>query len=384
MPYRPGRPGKRHKPLERIQSKRFHEDESLRPRRAEQLLIDTIPEMHGSQVLCTSLGRAQFAVEYARANPHADVLCNFLDIHLRDRACGPETHGGGSLPGNARIECLADFPADGEVDLVAFPFTRSGDAELAREYLQAGFLALKTGGRMVVATDNSDDTWLHERMHDLFPKVTHRVDRKQGAIYLATKTTALKKVKNFECQFAFRDEGRLIQAVSRPGVFSHRRVDLGARALMTAMTVFENERVVDIGCGSGVVTLAAAFRAPGAFVHAVDSNPRAVECTKRGAALNGLSNISVALDAGATNDDPGTFDLALANPPYYSSYQIAEIFLQRGISALKPEGRMLVVAKQIEWYTERMPELFEEFSVAEHKTYFVATGRGVRSTARLS
>ena len=51
-----------------------------------------------------------------------------------------------------------------------------------------------------------------------------------GAVYVATKTEPLKKIKNFECEFAFRDRGRLIRAVSRPGVFSHRSIDAGCEA----------------------------------------------------------------------------------------------------------------------------------------------------------
>jgi len=329
------------------------DDAAITPRPAEQLLIDTLPDLRGARVLCTSLGRAQFAVACAQALPESSVVCNFLDIHLRDRA--RDFHP--VLPANV--------------------FTRGGDSELARELLQAGHVALRGGGRLVAASDNPDDRWLHERMRDMFPKVTaRRLD--SGAVYLATKGDPLKKVKDFSCTFAFRDEGRLIQAVSRPGVFSHRHVDGGARALMEAMDVRENERVVDIGCGSGVVSLAAAFRAPGVTVQAIDSNPRAVECTRQGAALNGLQNVEAILDAGPRHDPPGSCDLALANPPYYSNYQIAEIFLQRGISALRPEGRILVVTKQPDWYAERMPQLFGEVTAETVKTYVVLQGRGVR------
>lgn len=374
MVYRPARPSKKKASPAKKRGKAHPGEDSLHPRQAEQLLIATIADLHGSRVLCTSLGRAQFAVEYARAKPDATVLCNFLDLYLRDRA--RESHA--DLPDNLQLECLADFPEGEEADLIALPFTKSGDSELARDLLQSGFIALKIGGQMVVSCDNDNDTWFHERMQDLFPKVTRRVERKKGVIYLATKTNALKKVKNFECPFAFRDEERLIHVVSRPGVFSHRRVDQGARALISAMAIGENERVLDIGCGSGVVTLAAALRAPGVFVQAVDSNPRAVECTRKGAELNHLSNVAVTLDAGSTHHEPGTFDVVLANPPYYSSYQIAEVFLQRGLSALKPDGRMLIVARQIGWYSDRMPQFFEEFSVAELKNYFIATGQGLK------
>ena len=87
-------------------------------------------------------------------------------------------------------------------------------------------------------------------------------------LYIGTKTKHLKKVKDFSCEFAFRDAGRLIRAYSRPGVFSHRRVDVGARHLMNEMQIEPGARVLDIGCGSGTVALAAAFRADGVQVHA--------------------------------------------------------------------------------------------------------------------
>ena len=51
--------------------------------------------------------------------------------------------------------------------------------------------------------------------------------------------------------------------------------------------------MLDIGCGAGVVALAAAVCGEGVAVHAVDSSARAVECTRRGAELNGLGNVSV-------------------------------------------------------------------------------------------
>ncbi len=342
------------------------------PRPAEKLLIDTIPDLQGDRVTCISLGRAQFAVEYAKAKPQSRVVCSFLDLYLKDQA----GRRSGTLPSNVQLECLSDLPGE-ELDLVVLPFTRGGDSELAREMLQEGYLALRQGGKLVVSCDNPDDRWFHEWLREHFEKVTHN-RFKSGVVYLATKTAPLKKVKQFACEFAFRDEGRLIKAISRPGVFSHRKVDGGARALMSAMTIQENDRVLDIGCGSGVVTLAAAFRAPGVQIEAIDSNPRAVECTRRGAELNGLTNVTVFLTAGARHDQRGTCDLVVANPPYFSNYQIAEIFLSRAVSALKPEGRLLLVAKKPDWYAERMPELFRDFSVREVKSYFVMEGMGVK------
>jgi 16S rRNA (guanine1207-N2)-methyltransferase len=336
------------------------------------LLIEQIPRLAAHHVLCTSLGRAQFAAEYARANPQAAVACHFLDLYLAQEA--ESVHADG--PENLSILCASDFP-DEEFDAVVLPLTRGGDAELARDQMQAAHEALRTGGRMFAAVDNPRDKWLHEELQKLFPKVT-RQPAAHGVVYSAMKAQPLKKVKAFDAEFAFRDQGRLIKAFSRPGVFSHRHLDTGARAMLEAMEVREANRVLDLGCGSGVLSLAAALRAPGVRVHAVDSNARAIQCTLRGAELSGLSNITVQLDADARVEPVGSYDLVVANPPYYSHYRISEIFAQCAAETLRRGGVALFVTKNVDWYVKMLPNWFDEIAVREVRRFQIvsAVGRG--------
>jgi 16S rRNA (guanine1207-N2)-methyltransferase len=270
-------------------------------------------------------------------------------------------------PTNLRIECACDLAA-GEADIVALPFSASGDAELTRDLLQSGQERIVLGGKLYTATDNADDNWLEGELRKIFRKLERR-PTSTGVLYVATKTEPLKKRKNFSCEFAFRDCGRLIRAYSRPGVFSHRHIDPGARRLIDAMQIDPGARVLDIGCGSGTVALAAAGRAEGASVHAIDSNTRAVECTQRGAELNGFTNLTVELNVNGNFQGAGEFDLALANPPYYSNFRIARHFLTAGCQALRPGGTMLIVTKQPQWYQQHMPEWFNEVNVTQHKGY---------------
>ena len=269
---------------------------------------------------------------------------------------------------NLSIVCQADLPAD-EVDLVAFPLHAQGEAELTRELLQQGHQALRIGGRMYTATDNPRDTWLAQEMRKLFAGV-QRQTAPQGAVYAAVKTAPLAKLKDFTCELVFRDGPRLIRAVSRPGVFAHRRVDAGARAILRAMEVGPGQRVCDMGCGSGALALAAALRAEGVSVHALDVNPRAVQCLERGAVLNGLDSITVQLDA-AGNCPAESFDLFLANPPYYSDFRIAEIFVQAAARGLRRGGRLLLVTKTPDWYAEQLPEWFAEVEIRRDRDYAI-------------
>ncbi len=305
-------------------------DPEVEVRPQEQLLIDALDAFSPDRVLCTSQGVAQLAAAAAQKFSNAAVYCHYLDLYQAEKA---RRFKGNELP-NLTLGCSSDFPPQ-SVDLVALPFNAQGDAELTRELLQEAHQRLKAGGVLVTSTDNPHDRWLHEEMRTLFATVTRR-ESSQGTVYLARRDRPLKRVRNFRCEFVFRDHGRMIHAVSRPGVFSHREVDPGARQLMAAMEITSGDRVLDIGCGSGTVSLAAAFRAEGVGIVAVDSHARAVECTALGASRNGLGNIAVEHSACGPGGDPQSFDVVVANPPYYAGFRIARFFLEAGHAALRP------------------------------------------------
>ena len=343
----------------------------IRPQ--EKLLIDALGELKGNRVICTSAGRAQFAVAYATDNPGAVVDCWFLDIFHKTQSeyrIGED----GPPPSNLTLHCQPDLP-DHEADLVAFAFKKGGEAELTRDLMQQGHLRLVEGGRMVVSTDNDEDQWIHKELRELFPKVTRRPIRKQGTLYLATKVAPLKKVRDFDCEFAFRDRGRLIYAYSRPGVFSHRHIDPGARALMNSMIVKPGMKVLDLGSGAGTVSLAAAFAAENVALHAIDSNARAIQSLQRGIARNEAPGITFALDADGLSPASEEFDLALANPPYFSNYAIADLFLDTAHRALKPKAKILIVTKTPNWFVERMPLWYADVEVAEATGYWIVSGK---------
>lgn len=344
------------------------EGREVPPYPQEAILVEAVGELAAERLIGTSPGLAQFAGAAARALPAAEVRCSYLDAYRAQLAAEYWRE----RPSNLQIECAADLP-EGEADVVALPLSASGEAELARELLQSGHARLRIDGQLYATTDNRDDVWLGEQLRKLFGKTERRAFA-TGAMYVGAKTEPLRKMRDFSCEFAFRDRGRLIRAFSRPGVFSHRHVDPGARRLIDAMEVAPGARVLDVGCGAGTVALAAACRAEGVTVHAVDSNARAVECTARGAAMNGFANVTVELNAGGNYRGAGDFDLALANPPYYAGFRIAEHFLTAGRNALKDGGAMLVVTKFPDWYVENMPRWFTRVTLSERRGYFLLGG----------
>lgn len=393
--------------------------------------MSVVDEIEGEHILCSSLTRAPLAAAIADRLPESRVVCFYLDVFLAEQARQQVSVGRPNLS----IVCETDLP-EGEFDTVAFPFLKQGEAELTRELMQQGHQRLKLGGKMFVSTNNPRDKWVKEQLETLFDKVATRTHT-HGLIYSATKMEPLKRVRDFTAEFAFRDGEHIVKAISRPSVFSHRELDVGSRALLEATldpakVVRGGMRILDIGCGAGTVGIALALRAPRVHVHAVDSNPRALQCTIRSAELNGIrvlnrlpkpqsiefptkaeisqaiakkaaakkscaidgnsaesdglpssvaevederSTLSAQLDAEGLIPLPGTFDLVMANPPYYSNWAIAKIFVEGAARALKPGGKLFLVTKNAEWYLNNLPFVLTNVEAREVRDYVIITAK---------
>jgi release factor glutamine methyltransferase len=99
-----------------------------------------------------------------------------------------------------------------------------------------------------------------------------------------------------------------------PGVFHPRY--FGSSAILARFVdslPLRGKSFLEVGCGSGVVSLCAARR--GALVTAVDINPDAVRCTVANATRNGLSVDCRCSDVFSALENM-RFDVIAWNPPY--------------------------------------------------------------------
>ena len=139
---------------------------------------------------------------------------------------------------------------------------------------------------------------------------------------------------------------------SFPGCFCHRRLDEGGLALaevgsreLGPAPRARRLTLLDMGAGCGLVGLLVARSAPGIALTMVDSHTRAVEAAKLNAERLGVDAEVLLADDGTPPEMDGTFDVFVGNPPYYSEYRIADVFLATAARALKPGGVCYMVCK---------------------------------------
>ena len=128
-----------------------------------------------------------------------------------------------------------------------------------------------------------------------------------------------------------------------------------------------------MGCGCGLVgLLIAKYLGPDAIsLVMVDSHARAVEAATENAAKFGVEAEVILADNGTPERMDGTFDVFVGNPPYYSDYRIADVFLGTAKRALRPGGVCYTVCKNAAGLEPVQKRYFTEVDVIKRRGYAV-------------
>ena len=165
--------------------------------------------------------------------------------------------------------------------------------------------------------------------------------------------------------------GQRVSLETRRGLFSPEHIDRGTLAMLSHVQIAPGMRILDLGCGYGVVGIVAAKIAGEENVFMSDADPMAVETARRNAERNGVGGVHVCVSDGFQSVDASGFDLILSNPPYQTDFSVAKGFIEKGFNRLKIGGRLYMVTKRREWYKNRMISVFGGVEIHETDGYFV-------------
>ena len=172
----------------------------------------------------------------------------------------------------------------------------------------------------------------------------------------------------YEAEF----NGKKIKVVTKVSLLSPQGAERGTVAMLRHAGFTPEDKVLDLGCGTGIVSLAACcFGVSPSNITMTDVDPDACTCSRENMESNGFEGATVVCgDALEAVTDKG-YTVILSNPPYHTDFKVAKTFIEKGFNRLAVGGRMLLVTKRKDWYKNKMISVFGGVRIFEEDGYFI-------------
>ena len=117
-------------------------------------------------------------------------------------------------------------------------------------------------------------------------------------------------------------QNKKFEFITDNGVFSKSKVDFGTDLLLNEFLKknknmkSEGIRILDIGCGSGAISLALADNLKKSYVYGIDINKEAIKLSNKNKEKLNLKNVEFFESDIFSNIKEKNFDIIVSNPPY--------------------------------------------------------------------
>ncbi|MCG9546739.1 16S rRNA (guanine(1207)-N(2))-methyltransferase RsmC [Vibrio sp. Isolate33] len=314
----------------------------------------------GKHVLVAGEAEDLFPVELAK---HCESVTVFTSNYSYYR----------QLEGYSSIQRFygAEFTEETKADLVMLYWPK---AKAEAEYLLAMLFAkLGKDTEIVVIGENRSGVKSIEKMFAPYGKVVKYDSARRCSFYWGQ---CFEQPQAFNLQDWFKTYTvnigeQSLTVKSLPGVFSHGEFDVGSQLLLDTLPKLKG-KVLDFGCGAGVLGAVMASRNPDIELEMCDISAFAVASSQATLEANGLTGKVFASDV--YSDTAQDYQFIISNPPFHSgldtSYSATETLLAQAPKHLKRSGEMIIVANSFLKYIPIIEQAFGKCATLNKTTKF--------------
>ena len=210
---------------------------------------------------------------------------------------------------------------------------------------------------------------IHRSTLELFetilgPTTTTRA-RKKSRLILVQRDQSLKEGQSHYPDSYELQVDRNYRIINHASLFSRDRLDRGSRLLLEHMPVAERfRRIVDLGCGNGVLGIIAAALNPGASLLFCDESYMAIASAEENfrAAFAQSREVEFVVADGLQGVAANSRDLVLINPPFHQQHSVGDAIawqmFKQARAALVAGGELRIVGNRHLAYHGKLKKLF--------------------------
>ena len=139
--------------------------------------------------------------------------------------------------------------------------------------------------------------------------------------------------------------GQKFNFITDNGVFSKKEVDFGSSLLLQTVTLDDGDRVLDVGCGYGVIGLVIAKVKPQSLVDMIDINERAIRLSCKNKTLNKIENVEIFV-SNIYQNIVKKYDVIVSNPPIRAGKKIVHEIASKSFEFLNEDGTVWCVIQK--------------------------------------
>lgn len=173
--------------------------------------------------------------------------------------------------------------------------------------------------------------------------------------------------------FSFNDKN--FSLYTDNGVFSKDKLDYGTRILLENIDINNLKgRVLDLGCGIGVVGIILGTLNKNISIDMVDINERAISLTKDNVKFNNINN-NVFVSNVYSNIN-GKYNFIITNPPIRAGKEVVRKFLLGGYDYLTDDGILYFVMRKdhgVKSMIKELVNIYEVDIVNKEKGFYIVS-----------
>jgi 16S rRNA (guanine1207-N2)-methyltransferase len=270
------------------------------------------------------------------------------------------------------FSCVIQIPPDREFDLVLLRLTKHKQESLG--LIALGLKALAEGGTMHVtgAKDEGIES-IEKLIKKHFGTIETRSKNHARTFWFKKPDIVPEEVMNWAQ--ALEPKHHIEGYLTAAGMFSYAKIDAGSKLLAQHLLPVIKNRVADFGVGWGYLSREVLAHCPNIQkLDLYEAEANALECAK----LN-LQSATTPITFNWADITSGiipasTYDFIIMNPPFHegksTQISLGQGFIQAASKALKPGGRLFMVANRQLPYEAILKKAFSNVRILADENVF--------------